>query len=354
MRTARPATCGLATHGAPDPVSTHPGARVNLAILGAGAWGTALAVHLSPHHAVRLWTRSPAHAARLANERVNARYLPGIALPDSIRPVSDAGAALNGAELAILAVPSAAMREACAVLAASEVPAFLWLTKGFEPETHKLPHQVASETMPPGRPHGVLSGPSFAQEVAQGLPTAVTLASRDAAFARYAAEALRDRTLRIYTSDDVVGVEVAGALKNVIALAAGICDGLKLGYNARAALITRGLAEIARLGQALGGRHDTFMGLSGMGDLFLTASGELSRNRAVGLKLAAGEPLPSILDHLGHVAEGVSTAPEALALAALHGVQLPITAAVQAVLRGALTPRAAVEALLAREPGSES
>jgi glycerol-3-phosphate dehydrogenase (NAD(P)+) len=327
---------------------------MNIAMLGAGAWGTALAVHLAPRHALRLWTRSAEHAARLGAERSNARYLPGVALPASITPVADLARAVTDADLVILAVPSAALRATLDALAGLPVAGLIWLTKGFEPGSHKLPHQVVAECLSADIPHGALTGPSFAQEVASGLPTAVTLASRDAAFAQWVARTLRDRTLRIYTSDDVVGVEVAGALKNVIALAAGICDGLQLGYNARAALMTRGLAEIARLGQALGGRADTFMGLSGMGDLFLTASGELSRNRAVGLKLAAGEPLAAILDDLGHVAEGVPTAPEALALAAEHGVQLPITAAVHAVLQGRLTPRAAVETLLAREPGAES
>jgi glycerol-3-phosphate dehydrogenase (NAD(P)+) len=229
----------------------------------------------------------------------------------------------------------------------------IWGCKGFESGTNRLPHEIAAATLPKAMRYGVLSGPSFADEVARGLPTAVTLAASDGAFGSDAAHALHTGRLRIYSSEDLVGVEIGGAVKNVIAIAAGICDGLKLGYSARAALVTRGLAEITRLGLRLGGRLETFMGLSGIGDLALTCTSDLSRNRRVGLALAGGKALAEALASLGHVAEGVRTASEVLRVADERGVDMPITRAVNRVLTGQVPPAHAVQELLQREPKSE-
>jgi glycerol-3-phosphate dehydrogenase (NAD(P)+) len=245
------------------------------------------------------------------------------------------------------------MRETLQSLRGHAVPPLLWACKGFESETGSLPHQIVEEALPGHHRAGALSGPSFGLEVARGLPAALTIASTDADFARHAATTLNKAPLRIYSSTDVMGVELGGALKNVMSIAAGICDGLGLGANARAALITRGLAEMARLGVRMGGDPETFMGLTGLGDLVLTATGDLSRNRHVGLRIARGTPLAQILDELGHVAEGVSSARAALALAERHQVEMPITQAVCAVLFEGLAPARAVESLLARGARSE-
>jgi glycerol-3-phosphate dehydrogenase (NAD(P)+) len=326
---------------------------MNVAILGAGAWGTALAVALASHHRVALWTRRADHRERLERTRENP-YLPGVALPEAIALADDARRALEGCELAIVVTPTAALRETLARLPAEPgATALLWACKGFEPATSHLPHEIVAEARPAWRAAGALSGPSFAIEVARGLPAALTVAARDAAFAQRIAGALQHPPLRIYSSGDVVGVELGGALKNIMAIAAGICDGLGLGANARAALVTRGLAEMARLGTALGGEPDTFMGLTGLGDLVLTATGDLSRNRSVGLRVAQGVPVDRILAELGHVAEGVPSSRAALALARRHGVDMPITRAVCAVLFEGLAPRAAVQGLLTREARPE-
>jgi glycerol-3-phosphate dehydrogenase (NAD(P)+) len=272
----------------------------------------------------------------MRSTRVNEKYLPGLPLPRAIEITDDLAAALEHAQLALLAVPAGALRETLQRLKATAAPApVVWLCKGFEPGYAKLPHAVGAEILSPAHATAVLSGPSFAEEVARGLPTAVTLASRDSEFAQEAASALHSQSFRVYSSDDVIGVEVAGAVKNVMAIAAGICDGLGYGHNARAALITRGLAEIRRLGVALGGRADTVMGLAGAGDLILTCTGDLSRNRRVGLRLARGEPVAAILNELGHVAEGVNTARELHVLASRMGVEMPITRAVCRVLSSA-------------------
>lgn len=328
---------------------------MNVSVLGAGAWGTAMAIRLAGRYPVRLWTRAPAHAEAMARERVNARYLPGQVLPAGLQPLSDLTAALEGADWLIAAVPTSGFRNLLESLRQRGVSTpLLWLCKGFESGTRRLPHQVLEETWPQHPVAGALSGPSFALEVAQGLPAALTVASDNADFARRAAQALHDPRLRLYASQDVVGVELGGAVKNVIAIAAGISDGLGFGLNARAALVTRGLAEMTRLGLFLGGRPETFMGLSGMGDLILTCTGDLSRNRRVGQLLAAGESLEGALRELGHVAEGVTTALELDGHAAELGVEMPITRAVAAILRGELPPREAVAALLARELKDES
>ena len=326
-----------------------------IAVLGAGAWGTALAISLAGRHEVALWTRNGEQCAAMAESRTNTRYLPGFALPQSIRLESSVKIALDQAEVALIVVPTAGLRPLLREIAASgsKVP-LLWACKGFESGTMKLPHEVFNEALGDGVPRGVLSGPSFAQEVAAGQPTALTLASADAAFARDAAALIHSPRLRVYSSDDVVGVEVGGAVKNVMAIAAGISDGLGFGYNARAALITRGLAEMTRLGMALGGKPETFMGLTGAGDLILTCTGDLSRNRSVGLKLAHGESLERVLHELGHIAEGVFTAREVQSLARRLRVEMPITEAVCKVLYEGLPAKSAVEALLNREQKPEN
>jgi len=322
-----------------------------LAVLGAGAWGTAFAVALSGRHEVALWARDAKQALSLVAERRNARYLPEIALPEALRVESVLDQALSGAQLLVAATPVAGLRDLLGRLKGGTVP-LVWLCKGFEQDSSLLPHEIV-EASGIRVPSGALSGPSFALEVARGLPCALTLASADAAFAADAAAQLHGGRLRVYHSDDLVGVEIGGAVKNVLAIAVGICDGLGLGQNARAALVTRGLAELARLGVALGGRAETVMGLTGAGDLILTATGDLSRNRRVGLELARGRPLAAIIADLGHVAEGVRSAHATLARASRCGVEMPITTAVDAVLGGRLTPQQAVELLLARDPRAE-
>jgi glycerol-3-phosphate dehydrogenase (NAD(P)+) len=319
-----------------------------IAVLGAGAWGTAMAAVLGARYDVALWARDAAQADALARTRSNARYLPGIELP---APVSVSTEWPRAADLWIAATPVAGLREV-----AARVPSgpLVWLCKGFESGSGLLPHQVVAQVRGRRAAGGALSGPSFALEVARGLPCALTLASANAAFARATARALHGGRMRVYYSADLPGVEVGGAVKNVMAIAVGISDGLALGQNARAALITRGLAEMTRLGVALGGRVHTLMGLAGAGDLILTTTGDLSRNRQVGLALARGEALADILRRLGHVAEGVPTTREVLRLAARRRIDMPISAAVQAVLEGRLTAPQAVEALLSRDPKQEA
>lgn len=332
-----------------------------IGILGAGAWGTALAVHLARRADLRvvLWARDAAQARALAGERVNARYLPAVPLPERVA-VEAALAVAVQAELLIAATPVAALAAVAAAAAAAGARAPLaWLSKGFVavpptpafPAGVALPHQAIASRW--SGPLAVVSGPSFAEEVARGLPTALTVAATAPALARDVAALLRAGTLRAYETDDVVGVEVGGAVKNVLAIAAGASDGLGFGHNARAALITRGLAETGRLSEALGGARETLMGLAGLGDLVLTCTGDLSRNRRVGLALAKGETLPAILASLGHVAEGVDAARAVRALARHHGVDMPICGAVHAVLHEGLPPKEAVEALLRREPRAE-
>ena len=326
---------------------------MRISVLGAGAWGTALAIAAARRHPVLLWARDPAQAARMAAERRNVRYLPDAAWPDRLAVTADHAAAVAHAQggLLILATPMAALRERLAALPPD--CCVFWLCKGVEAGTGALGHQVAQEVLPRAS-KGVLSGPSFAQEVAAGSPTALVAASPDAALCDLAVQALHGDTIRIYRSTDIVGVEVGGAVKNVLAIATGIADGLKLGLNARAALITRGLAEMTRLGVALGAQPDTFTGLSGLGDLVLTATGDLSRNRQVGLMLAQGLALPDILERLGHVAEGVRCAETVARLAHDHGVAMPIADAVSAVLHRRMQPREAVAALMRRDARFES
>ena len=327
---------------------------MKLAVLGAGAWGTALAVALSGRHQVTLWARDSAQCAQMRDARINQRYLPDVSLPAALEITADQTLALAASDAAILGVTVAGLRATLrAVVATAKALPVIWLCKGFEAGSSKLPHQVAAEELREGVPRGVLSGPSFAQEVARGVPAAVTLAASDGVFAADMARELHSLRLRIYSSDDVIGVEVGGAVKNVIAIAAGISDGLGFGESARAALVTRGLAEITRLGTRLGGRPETFMGLSGVGDLILTCTGSLSRNRQVGLRLARGQVLPDILRELGHVAEGVHSAREVRALARSVSVEMPIASAVCGVLYEGLAPLVAVDQLLSRDPKPE-
>jgi len=317
-----------------------------VAVLGAGAWGTSIASVLAARLDVTLWARDPAQAEALARSRRNERYLPGVEIPAAIKVTSNLADA-EAADLMLAATPVGGLRDLLRKL--KKESSLVWLCKGFEQGTGLLPHQIVEQTLGAGARCGALSGPSFAEEVARGLPCALTLAARDAAFAREAAAMVHGGRMRVYYSTDLVGVEIGGAVKNVMAIAAGISDGLGLGHNARAALITRGLAEIARLGAAMGGQAETIFGLTGAGDLILTATGDLSRNRRVGLQLAQGLALQKILDQLGHVAEGVYTAREVAKLARERGVEMPVTDAVNAVLEGKLLPATAVERLLARD-----
>lgn len=326
---------------------------MRIAILGAGAWGTALAIALAGHHSVTLWGRDGVQMRALQDERENRRYLPGAKLPANIATTTHLDI-IRQVDLVLLCVPLAALEATMAALTTfSQQTPTLWACKGIEPNSGRLPHQILHPYLA-DHPHwGVLSGPSFATEVAQGLPTALTLASPCESFALTMAQNLRCPRLRLYSSTDLVGVEVAGALKNVIAIASGLADGLQLGYNARAALITRGLAEITRLGMALGSRRETFMGLAGLGDLVLTCTGTLSRNYQVGQGLARGTPLPQLLAELGHVAEGVPTSKAAWELAERHHIDMPITASVHALLTGQINAQHALNQLLARNPRYE-
>ncbi len=326
---------------------------MKVTVVGAGAWGTALAIALNVRHTVTLWAREPDVVREIKEKRQNERFLPGIMLPDSLRIVGDIGVAARDSELLVVAAPLVGLRDTLRKIREVAVsPRLIWVCKGFEPGSGKLPHQVVEEELG-AVSCGVLTGPSFADEVAKGLPTAVALASRDGAFARSVAAELHGPRLRLYANDDLVGAEIGGAVKNVMAIAAGISDGLGFGYNARAALMTRGLAEMARLGGACGGQPATFMGLAGMGDLILTCTGDLSRNRRVGLELAKGRSLKDILAELGHVAEGVSTAREVARLAASRGVDMPITVAVDAILHSGAPALDVVERLLSRDPKVE-
>ncbi|SDH59108.1 NAD(P)H-dependent glycerol-3-phosphate dehydrogenase [Nitrosomonas sp. Nm132] len=327
---------------------------MKIAILGAGAWGTALAINLSASHQVTLWTRDPGQLAELVSHRVNRRYLPDLFLPDSLRLTSELDSAVKAAEFILMAIPVAGLRELLQKIRGTgrALPVILGC-KGFEVRSAMLPHQVVREVYSATAPYGILSGPSFAQEVARGLPTALTLASDDDAFSKYIIGEIHTTYLRIYSSSDVVGVETAGAIKNVIAIATGISDGLKLGNNARAALITRGLAEITRMGVALGGCRETFMGLAGIGDLILTCTGDMSRNRQVGMMLAAGQLLPEILQKIGHVAEGVHTAREAEQMSRRLKIEMPVTQAVCSIIYDDVPAERVVKKILDREPKTE-
>ncbi|MCU4119802.1 NAD(P)H-dependent glycerol-3-phosphate dehydrogenase [Variovorax sp. N23] len=331
---------------------------MRICVLGAGAWGTALAVNAADRHAVTLWARDDAQRAAMAASRQNERYLPSIALPASLRLAGGpARVAAGEADLVIVATPMAALREQLGALAGLTVPV-AWLCKGVETAAGVgafglLPHEIQAQVAP-ALHAGALSGPSFAQEVAHRQPTALVAASAHADVRAALVDAFHGPSLRVYANDDIVGVEVGGAVKNVLAIATGLCDGLSLGLNARAALITRGLAEMTRFGLALGARAETFMGLSGLGDLVLTATGDLSRNRKVGLLLAQGRTLAQAVESLGHVAEGVYCARSVVQRARHLGVEMPIAEGVVALLDGRMQPAEAVAALMGRDPASEA
>ena len=325
--------------------------RATVAVLGAGSWGTALAALLCGNGAaVRLWGRDANALARIASSRRNPHYLPDVDLPAELACVPDLAEALRDIDLVLVAVPSHAfgqvLDEVAPLLPATA--GYAWATKGFEPGTGRFLHELVAERLP-GTPAAVVTGPSFAREVAAGMPTAVTVHSDDDAFAHRVAELLHGHTFRAYTGNDMLGAELGGAMKNVLAVATGVADGMQLGLNARAGLITRGMNEMLRLGAALGAKPQTLMGLAGLGDLVLTCTGELSRNHRFGFALGRGVPLQQALAEIGQVVEGAVTADEVMRLAARCGLDLPISQHVQAVLRGEMTPTDALHSLLARE-----
>jgi glycerol-3-phosphate dehydrogenase (NAD(P)+) len=332
-------------------------AQPAIAVLGSGSWGTALAVHLArTGHRTLLWGRDAAQAAALQRERCNSRYLPATPFPDSLAIEADLVAAVRAVDELLIAVPSHGFRDCLTHVAPLLRPGMrvAWATKGFELETGRLPHQVATEVLGPGVPMAVLSGPTFAREVGAGLPTAMTVASRDTDYAMALARGLSGHHFRAYASQDVVGVEVGGATKNVLAIGAGISDGLGFGANTRVALITRGLAEMMRLGVALGAEKDTFMGLAGLGDLVLTCTDDQSRNRRCGLALASGRTTEQALQEIGQVVEGVPAARAVCRVARKLGVEMPIAEQIYCVLYEGAPPRQAVRALMGRTIKSET
>ena len=328
-------------------------AAMKIAVLGAGAWGSALAINAGAHHEVTLWARDADQAKRMQIERVNTRYLPELPFTKGVSVTSQTfGAWVAQHDLVVIGSPMSALRGMLLELSPwlNENVPVAWLCKGFEASQDGagcLAHEVRAQVAPQLR-GGALSGPSFAQEVARGMPTALVAASEFADVRDAMVHAFHNPSLRVYANEDIVGVEVGGAVKNVLAIATGLCDGLQLGLNARAALITRGLAEITRLGMALGAKADTFMGLSGLGDLVLTATGDLSRNRKVGLALAQGMTLQQAVDALGHVAEGVYCARTVVQRAQQLGVEMPIAQAVVALLDGSISAQQAVALLMGR------
>src|SRR5690348_12367600 len=329
---------------------------MKVAVLGAGSWGTALAALIARHgHATTLWGRDAEVAAAINARHENPHYLPGIALPAELRATTDLADAMSAAGLVLVVVPSHAFTATLHALAPLR-PAdagVAWATKGFEPGSGRFLHEVAADTLGPGVPLAVVTGPSFAKEVAQGLPTALTVQGDDTAFVQQVAGVLHGPGFRAYTGDDMRGAELGGAMKNVLAVATGAADGMNLGLNARAGLITRGLNEMLRLNAALGGRPETLMGLAGLGDLVLTCTGDLSRNRRLGLALGRGQSIRDAVAQIGQVVESVDTADEVMRLANRLGVELPISSQVQRVLHEQITPTDALRHLLAREQKPE-
>ncbi len=322
-----------------------------VAVIGAGSWGTALALHLARSgHAVRLWGHDPEHIGRLIAQRCNQRYLPDVEFPPSLQPLAELDNALEQSSSVLVVVPSQAFAATLSRLRPllSAHQGLAWATKGLEPGSGRLLHAVAAEQLGPERPLAVISGPSFAREVALGLPTAVTVAGRPDDFVEQLAHLLHEGAMRAYTSRDLIGVELGGAVKNVLAIATGIADGLGCGANARAAVITRGLAEMMRLGEALGGQRETFMGLTGVGDLVLTCTDDQSRNRRFGLAIGGGQSAEQAHARIGQVVEGCHAVVEIMRLANRLRLELPICAQVEAVLHRGLDPRQAVENLLNR------
>ena len=336
--------------------SVTPVARPAVAVLGAGSWGTALAALIARHdHPTVLWGRDAAVVGAIDADHHNPRYLKGIALPASLRATTDLAAALAAADLVLVVVPSHAFAETLRLLAPLR-PAHAgvaWATKGFEPGSGRFLHEVAADVLGPDVPLAVVTGPSFATEVASGLPTALTVHGDDQAFAQAVADVLHGPAFRAYTGDDMRGAELGGAMKNVLAVATGVADGMNLGLNARAGLITRGLNEMLRLNIAIGGKPETLMGLAGLGDLVLTCTGDLSRNRRLGLALGRGQSLEDAVREIGQVVESVQTADEVMRQADAHGVELPIAGNVRDVLHGDITPAEGLARLLAREQKAE-
>ncbi|MGY4517501.1 NAD(P)H-dependent glycerol-3-phosphate dehydrogenase [Lysobacter sp. HA18] len=333
-----------------------PHAPRRVAVLGAGSWGTALGALMARNdEVVTLWGRDVDVLQAIDTTHENPRYLPGVVLPDALRATTDLATALRDADLVLVVVPSHAFAETLRALAPHR-PAHAgvaWATKGFEPGSGRFLHEVAADVLGSDVPLAVVTGPSFAKEVAQGLPTALTVHSDDADFAQVVAEALHGPAFRAYTGDDMLGAELGGAMKNVLAVATGVADGMQLGLNARAGLITRGLNEMLRLNQALGGKAETLMGLAGLGDLVLTCTGDLSRNRRLGLALGRGQSIEAAVREIGQVVESVQTADEVMRQAERAGVELPISSAVRAVLHGQLTPADGLRQLLSREQKPE-
>lgn len=330
--------------------------KPKVAVLGAGSWGTALAALIARHgHSTVLWGRDPVVAAAIDGHHENPRYLPGIALPEALRATTVLPEALADAGLVLVVVPSHAFAETLRALAPLR-PAgagVAWATKGFEPGSGRFLHEVAGEVLGGGVPLAVVTGPSFAKEVAEGLPTALTVHSDDAGFCQQVADALHGPAFRAYTGNDMRGAELGGAMKNVLAVATGVADGMGLGLNARAGLITRGLNEMLRLNIALGGRPETLMGLAGLGDLVLTCTGDLSRNRRLGLALGRGASIADAVRQIGQVVESLQTADEVMRLANTHGIELPIAEGVRDVLHGTVTPAEGLARLMARERKAE-
>jgi glycerol-3-phosphate dehydrogenase (NAD(P)+) len=327
-----------------------------IAVLGAGSWGTALALQLdrSGSHCM-LWDRDTENLEKVRSTRLNERYLPGIDIPESIIIENDMLTAVKAADHILVVTPSHAFASVMKTIREVLTPGqgVAWACKGFEPGSGRLLHQVAVELLPKDTPLAIVTGPSFAKEVAMNLPTAVTVAGTDSEFTRIMAGALHGGRFRAYTSEDMVGAELGGAVKNVMAVATGICDGMALGDNARAALITRGLAEMMRLGAALNAKPETLMGLAGAGDLILTCTGDLSRNRRLGLKLGAGKTLEQALDEIGQVVEGVNSAAEVQRLAIQHDINMPITEQVNGIIHHGWDPAEGVASLMARQQKAE-
>lgn len=328
---------------------------MNIAVIGAGAWGTALAIHFAKNHCVHLWTRNTEDCANMRHTRENQRYLAGFMFPEQLHIAASLGQACQQADLILIATSVSGLRPTLEALQAEHLShkPIITACKGFEEGTGYLPHEVILSVCPEHNHYGALSGPSFAQELAQGLPCAVTLASPNEEWITHVAQQLNNQTLRLYANTDIIGAAIGGAVKNVMAIATGIADGLHYGLNARAALMTRGLAEINRLAIASGAQNTTLMGLAGMGDLILTCTGNLSRNRTVGLKLAEDKTLPTILAELGHVAEGVNTTKEVARLAAARNIDMPITTIISQLLTGQIKVKAVAEQLMMRDPKQE-
>lgn len=327
-----------------------------VAVLGAGSWGTALAALIARHGVpTTLWGRDADVVAAIDARHENPRYLPGIALPESLRATTDLAGAVGAADLLLLVVPSHAFAESVRALAPYRRPGagLAWATKGFEPGSGRFLHEVAADLLGDDVPLAVVTGPSFAKEVALGLPTALTVHAQPAAFGQQVADILHGPDFRAYTGDDMVGAELGGAMKNVLAVATGVADGMQLGLNARAGLITRGLNEMLRLAAAIGAKPETLMGLAGLGDLVLTCTGDLSRNRRLGLAIGRGQSIADAVREIGQVVESIQTADEVMRLGARHGVELPISAGVQAVLHGDCTPAEGLARLLSRDQKPE-